>query len=227
MKPRSYILAGLAAPVAVVAVVAVAAPAAASVPDRALWEMDELVPIVMADSSGNGNDGTPTGVVGDGSGYTFSGSGSRVVVPTSESLNPGTASFSYSVTVVTGVPVKGTDYDLLRKGLSSTAGGEYKVEILNASGKAKALCLVKDTEMVVASIRGATDLADGKSHTITCVKSPTGVTVQVDNLAARTKTVSAGLGSVSNSSQLLIGTKTPTGGDDFIGTMTQAWVGSA
>ena len=62
-----------------------------------------------------------------------------VVVPDSPTLNPGTADFSFSVQVQTSVvPDVGKDYDLMRKGNVGTKGGEYKIEMTRASGKAKA-----------------------------------------------------------------------------------------
>lgn len=113
---------------------------------------------------------------------------------------------------------------MLRKGLSSTVGGEYKVEVLNVNGSAKAFCLVKDANKHVASVRWAPagGLAGpggiaGPQHTITCTKSDTGVTLQVDNYAPVTKTNILGLGSVANGGALFLGTKSATGGDPFRG----------
>lgn len=194
---------------------------------RAHWTFTETgsPPPVLDDSSGNGNDGTPHGgIVGDGTKYTFNGTG-RVEVPSSASLNPGTASFSYTVSFTTKLPASGTDFDVLRKGFASTSGGEYKVEVLNVNGSAKAFCLVKDTNKHVGRIRGrGTTLADGKSHTVTCSKTSTGVTIKVDGLTPRTRTVSGGLGSVSNTAPLTIGAKADSGGDWFIGTLSDASV---
>ncbi len=203
-----------------------AAPTAAASSFGGHWALDEVgSPEVAVDSSGNGNDGAAYYVVGDGSGYVFSGTGSKVVVPDSASLNPGTTDFSYSVTVITGVPAVHTDYDLMRKGLGTTTGGEFKAEIHNVNGQARALCLVKDATGVAASIKGTTNLDDGQPHTITCSKTATSITIRVDSLSARTRTPRAGaIGSISNTYPLLLGVKTPSGGDDFIGTMTDASV---
>jgi hypothetical protein len=189
------------------------------------WTFTEVgsPPSVLTDVSGNGNDGTPQGgIVGDGTKYTFDGTG-RVEVPDDPSLNPGTANFSYTVTFTTKLPASGTDFDVLRKGFASTSGGEYKVEVLNVNGVAKAFCLVKDTNKHVARIRGGgPTLADGRSHTITCSKTSTGVTIKVDGQSPKTRTVSGGLGSVSNGAPLTIGAKADSGGDWFIGTLSDA-----
>jgi len=192
------------------------------------WKFTEVgtPPAKLIDYSGNGNDGNPVGgVVGDGTKYTFKGSG-RVEVPDSPTLNPGSANFSYSVTFTTTLPAVGTDYDLMRKGYATTTGGEYKVEVLNVNGVAKGFCLVKDSNKHVARVRGAgTTLADGKQHTITCSKTSTGVTIMVDDRTPRSASASGGLGSVSNSAPLTIGAKADSGGDWFIGTMSDASIG--
>lgn len=209
---------------AAVGVVALATPAMAA-GERAVWHLDETSGTTAFDSSGNGNDGTAENVVMTGNGYVFNGSSSKVVVPTSSSLNPGTAAFSFSVTFQSTLPPgAGLDYDLLRKGLTTTSGGEYKVEILQADGKARALCVVKDSSKKALQIRGNTDLTDGAVHTITCTRTSSGLTVVVDNLAPRTK--SGSTGSISNTAPLSIGAKADggTGADWFDGVILEASV---
>jgi hypothetical protein len=193
---------------------------------RAHWAFDEVGSPTAFDDSGNKNNGANANVVGDGSGYTFNGVNSGVTVADSLSLSPGSSDFSFSVKLTTTVPAVGTDYDVLRKGLSSTVGGEYKIEILRSNDVAKAFCLVKDANKHVASIRWAPagGLADGKQHTITCSKTSTGVSIKVDTYTARTKINSLGIGTVANDGSLFIGTKTASGGDQFLGTIFDATV---
>jgi hypothetical protein len=192
---------------------------------RAHWALREqgLPPAVAADDSGNGNHGTPSGgVTGDGSGFGFDGTG-RVVVPDAPNLNPGTADFSFSVTFTTTLPLAGTDYDLLRKGFARTRGGEYKAEVVNVKGRAKGLCLVKDSLKHTGSVRlGGRTLANGKPHTITCSKTATGVTIAVDGLTPRTRAVTGGLGVVGNGAALTLGAKDAAGGDWFVGRLIEA-----
>ncbi len=181
----------------------------------AQWNMDETFGTTMEDSSGNGNNGTTYNVVTSGAGYIFDGATSMVVVPNSPTLNPGTADFSFSVQVQTSVvPDVGKDYDLMRKGNVGTKGGEYKIEMTRASGKAKALCLVKDSLKHSKSITGGgpLNLADNKLHTITCTKTATGLSIKVDSRAPATKAASIGL--INNTLPLLLGVKTVDGGDD-------------
>jgi hypothetical protein len=147
-----------------------------------------------------------------GTGYRFNGSSSMVVVPTSDSLNPGTDAFSFSVTFQSDAPLAaGKDYDLMRKGLTTTKGGEYKVEVLQANGKARALCVVKDVNKKALQIRGTTNLIDGNVHTITCTRTSAGLTMVVDNLAPRTK---AGVtASIGNTAPLSLGAKAEGGAE--------------
>lgn len=224
MRKRSRLLT-LAVGVATVAGPWLVAGPAGAQGVRAHWGLNEIgaPPPVATDDSGNGNNGSPTGgVVGNGSSYSFNGAG-RVVVPDAPSLDPGTANFSYTVSFTTTVPPTGNDFDLLRKGFTKTAGGEYKVEIINVNGAAKAFCLVKDAQKHTGRIRYPKgDLADGDVHSITCTKTSTGITIAVDAFAPRTKTVTGGLGSVSNTASVILGAKTPGGGDDFVGSMLDA-----
>jgi len=206
---------------------ATAVPAARADGLRGHWALDELgsPPAVAVDDSGNGDDGLPSGgVVGDGSAFAFNGTG-RVVIPNAPSLNPGTDDFTYSVTFTTGLPAVGTDFDLLRKGFAKTSGGEYKVEVLNVNGLAKGFCMVKDSLKQIARIRaGRGSLADGGRHTITFAKTGTGVSITVDSLATRTRTVTGGLGTVANTADLTLGAKAASGGDWFTGSLVEATI---
>jgi hypothetical protein len=204
--------------------------ASATVGFRAHWLLDEPNnPAIAFDATTNANNGQNENITGTGTGYVFNGT-SRVVVPDSPSLSPGTSDFQFGVTVVSGVPATGTDYDLLRKGFSSTVGGEFKVEILNVSNKARPLCLVKDSLKHVASIRGGptAGIADGKSHDIVCSKTSSGVTITVDG-ASQTKTITATLGIVANSGSLTLGAKDGFSPGDVNGdwskvTLLDAWM---
>lgn len=126
----------------------------------------------------------------------------------------------------------GETSDVLRKGLATTKGGMYKLEIKNRTGKAVARCVAKsfrlDGTRVLASVQGTTNLADGKQHVVTCVKTSTGITLHVDSLAPRTKSYVDGLGSVSNGAYLALGAKpeetAATGFDWFSGEIYDAWV---
>ena len=171
------------------------------------WQMNEISGTVMHDSSGNGNDGTLHNVTLNGSAYGFNGTSSYVSVPNSASLNPGSANFRLSVTVtINRLPAAGNDYDLVRKGLAGTTGGEYKLEVL-ASGSA--LCIFKGSSGPV-TVQSTAKISPGAFHTIRCTKAAKQVTLVVDGT---TKTVTATVGAISNTSVASIGAKP---GDDFL-----------
>lgn len=190
------------------------------------WGFNETgqPPSVLADDSGNRNDGRPRGgIVGTGSAYSFNGKTGLVEVPDSPTLDPGTAGFTSTVRITTSLPASGAHYDVLRKGLGSTSGGQFGLQLVNANGVARPVCFVEDSAGHKATIRGSGDtLADGQAHTITCRKTSTGLTVTVDGGSSRTRTVSAGLGSVSNASSLVLGATRPSGGNWFAGSIADA-----
>jgi hypothetical protein len=229
MFRRATITAAIGLATGAAAITLGAGPAAAASTVVASWKMTDTSGTTMPDSIGN-NSGTTYNITKNGAaGYFFNGTTSKAVVPSpsGSSLNPGSSNFSYGVQVQTSrIPPSGTDYDLIRKGVSGTSGGEYKLEIVYSNGIGKAFCLVKDNAGISATVKGTTNVADGNRHTLTCKKTSTGLTLQVDNLAART-TVKP-LGSISNASALTIGAKTPkiTGvtGDFYYGTMLNASV---
>jgi hypothetical protein len=193
--------------------------------------MDETFGPTMTDSSGNANDGTMVNIVTSGAGYIFDGSSSMVVVPNSDTLVPGSQDFSYTVQVQTDrIPPIGTDYDLMRKGEDGTPGGGYKMEIINSNGKAKAFCRINDSNGKTASLTGKTNLADGLLHTITCKRTGTTMSLKVDALTTLKKTGIA-ITSVTNTSSLTLGAKSPTGtgvdNDWYTGSMRSATIAIA
>jgi hypothetical protein len=196
------------------------------------WAMNEpagattMGAMIMVDDSGHSNNGILQDVAANAGFYTFNGSTSRVVVPDNPdgSLDPGTADFSYSVRVrTTTVPddVAG-DYDLLRKGLGSTKGGYFKVELYpnSSNTKARALCQAQGTKGA-AKLVGSANLADGAWHTITCKKKPSALNMYVDGALTATKPNT--IGSIANAAALTIGAK-DIGGDWFRGDMDDATV---
>jgi len=107
--------------------------------------------------------------------------------------------------------------------------------VLIATGKAKARCVFNS--VLPSGVRAnlaqldANSLADGRLHTITCTKTANAITVQVDSHTPKTKTISGGLGTVSNTFDLALGAKAEqtakSGFDWFEGELTDAWVAGA
>ena len=185
----------------------------------AQWLMDETSG-QMLDSSGNNNTGTPVDVLQTGSSYVFNGSTSYVLLPDSDSLDPQENDITLSASVmVTNTPMPDDSYDIVRKGLSSTPGGDYKMEIKRAADPTvgKLHCLFKGDGGTVDKV-ARRDIVDGNWHTLECIKTSTAVVARVDGRSGSTKAGSAG--SISNASEVLVGAKTAVPLDDvFNGAM--------
>jgi len=214
-RTRSVILAVLAL---------LALPAAASASTVSLWHMDEPAgATTMKDSVGT-NNGTLTNVTTGVAGFTntafsFNGSSPVAAVNSSSTLNPGSGSFTVTASVNFGAPPTAAigDFDLVRKGLSSTTGGYWKMEILQTG---KAFCQFQGSSGG-ATITSASSLADKQWHTISCVKRSTAVRLIVKT-GTSTKTVSktVTIGSISNTAKLTMGAKS-IGGDWYNGLMDE------
>ena len=185
----------------------------------ALWHMDEASGTLMYDSIGN-HTGTlrsvQTGLPGFlGSGSGFNGSSSYVSVPTAGDLNPGSADITITIHFkTTGTPpAPPADWDLIRKGLYTTTGGEYKMEF-QQSGQAS--CGFKGSAGYAELITGP-NLIDGQWHTIQCVKTASAIKVIVDG---QTFSKAASVGSIANTTPVVIGAR--PGSDWTQGTLDEA-----
>lgn len=214
---------GLAAVVAPMMVVLVGGSAFGASPPGAVWHMSETSGSIMRDSSGYANTGTlkhiQLGLAGQsGLAYGFDGKSSVITVPDSASLNAGTGDLVATVHVkFSAVPDE--DYDLIRKGLSSTAGGDWKIEVINVDDQAIARCYLKGSAGSWQKTTGP-NLADGAWHTITCEKHAKTVAMSIDGRVwKKTKSV----GTLSNKAVLSIGAKAE-GGDWYNGVMDEVSV---
>jgi hypothetical protein len=183
------------------------------------WHMDETTGTTMVDSSGSGNDGALNNVALRqpgwlGTGFGFDGSSSYATVPNAPSLNPGSADFSFQVHLqFSSIP--GHDYDIFRKGLSTSAGGDFKMEIFTTSVGAQGSCVARGSS-TRASVTDGPDLADGQWHTLSCVKTSTSLELVVDGV---TYSQQRSIGSLSNSDDLWFGAQ--AGADFYNGIMDE------
>ncbi|MDQ3104073.1 MAG: hypothetical protein M3Q87_02405 [Actinomycetota bacterium] len=209
----------------------VALPATASAETVAEWRMDEPARAgTMTDSApaGGSNDGTlssvTTGVAGlvSGTAYQFDGTTSHVTVADSPALDPASADITVTATVqVADGEMRDDSYDIVRKGVTTTPGGNWKMEIKrNAVDPTvgKLLCVFKG---VVGSGRAAVqrvanvDIVDNTAHTLQCMKTSTTVkAVVVTNGQARTFTTTKAAGSIANDQPVILGSK--VAGDDVL-----------
>jgi len=190
----------------------------------AVWHMDETSGSIAKDATGHGYDGSlqniKLGVPGvSKTGFEFNGSSSRIIVKDSPGLRAGSLDLIVTVSVsFTAMPKD--DYDLIRKGLSSSSGGDWKIEIMPIDGKAQAYCYWKGSAGSRSKTAGP-NLADGRYHTITCEKHATTVALVVDGTRyTSTKTI----GRIDNTAQLSIGAKAGSGGDWYKGRMDEVSV---
>ncbi|MCZ3389315.1 MAG: hypothetical protein LH645_09430 [Actinomycetia bacterium] len=198
----------------------VAAPAEASTV-VGLWHMDDSG-TVMNDSSANNLDGTlssnvETGVDGSsGNAFQFPKKPSWVSVPNSTKLNPGTGTFTIGVRVLFTEKPSSTvgDYDLVRKGLGTTTGGNWKLEILQ---NGYAYCQFQGSSGKVTVSRGP-DLSDGHWHTISCTRYGSSVRITVNGSST---TKSGSTGTIANTSTMYVGAKDSSGEDQYVGLLDE------
>jgi hypothetical protein len=184
----------------------------------ALWHMDELSGSTMRDSA-RSHSGTLHSVKLGQPGYQlfaygFTGS-SYVSVPSASDLNPGSANVTITIHLKTTQAPSSPDWDLIRKGLYTTSGGEWKMEY-QPSGQAS--CGFKGSSHYGELIAGPR-LNNGQWHTVQCVKTASQIKLVVDG-QTYSKTVT--IGSISNSSSLVIGAR--PGSEYFRGSLDEASV---
>jgi hypothetical protein len=187
------------------------------------WRMNELSGTVVNDSGGNHNGTSKNVTLGepghDGTAYRFNGESSIVRIPHSDDLNPGTADFSYGAWVkFTAVPPPAT-FDVIRKGVSDSAGGDYKLELFPSNGAAKARCYAKGSAGS-EGITGGNNLNDGQWHQLTCARQGSKWMVTVDGT---TNSENGSIGRIANSADVTIGAK-PTNEDWFNGLIDDAYI---
>jgi hypothetical protein len=183
----------------------------------ALWHMDETSGTVMHDSVAS-HDGTlhsvQLGLAGFSStAFGFNGSSSYVSVPSASDLNPGAATITITIRLrSTSVPAT-PDWDLIRKGLYTTAGGEYKMEY-QPSGQAS--CGFNGS-VGYSELMAGPAINDGQWHTVQCVKTSTAIQVIVDG---QTFSKAANIGSIANTDAVPIGAR--PGSEFFKGSLDEA-----
>jgi hypothetical protein len=209
-----------------------AGPALASAATVSLWHMDETSGSVMHDAVG-ANDGTIHGGIALGQpgfaglAYGFHNHPPAITVASDTSLNPGGSAFWMSARIKFSTVPKATDgddYDLIRKGLSSTSGGFWKMEVLPSTGftrPVQAHCSMKGS-LTSQSVTAGPDLADGQWHQVQCLKETNALSVIVDGVKT---TVGVTLGSFSNSAVVAVGGK-ELGGDFYDGVMDELSFGT-
>ena len=185
---------------------ALATPAAASATTVGHWTFDETSGNTAVDSSGFGNNGTSqnltqnldgfTGATGDRA-YGFDGASSRITVPASNSLVPGTQNITLSLYFRSSFHAGNGDFDwdMVKK-------GGYKIEIYKQKKKEQARCAFTGSSGKIDFQDGPT-LTDGLWHHVVCKKTSAGVTLTVDGIPYPMR--AGNVGTVKKGQELTIG----------------------
>jgi hypothetical protein len=183
-------------------------PAGAEAATVITWNMGETSGSTMYNSTRTHNGAitgdVTKGVTGHkGLAYKFTGDPAVVTIRSASVLNPGSGSFSVSLYFKSSTkPTSAVgDYDLVRKGVSTTSGGDWKMEVL---GNGRAFCHFRGSRTV--DVTGTTNVVNGSWNKITCSKSTSGVRVKVNGSIQASR--SANPGAVSNTSSVYVGAKT-------------------
>jgi hypothetical protein len=181
--------------------------------------MDETSGTTMFDSVGTHNGtlhSTQIGLPGfTGTAFGFNGSSSYVNVPTAADLNPGSAKITITIHLKTSgtPPAPPADWDVIRKGLYTTTGGEYKMEF-QQSGQAS--CGFEGSAGYAELVAGPS-INNGQWHTVSCVKTSTAIQVVVDGqIFSKT----ANVGAIANTADVVIGAR--PGSDWYQGQLDEA-----
>ena len=184
----------------------------------AAWHMDETSGAVMYDATARGHDGkifsAQIGVPGfTGTAFAFNGTSSYVSVPTASDLNPGSSNLTITMHLKTTSRPAKPDWDLIRKGLYATPGGEFKMEY-QPTGQAS--CGFKGSSNYGELITGPA-IDDGQWHVVQCIKTATAVKVVIDGqVFAKTITI----GSIGNTDAVPIGAR--PGSEYFKGSLDES-----
>lgn len=200
--PRRLIALGVLAPACLLS----AALPASAASTRVLNYTGALSGTTVPDKSGFGNKGTAHHISLSGGAYSFNGTNSYIQTPASPTINPGSAAFSYSVTIK--IPTTTTfshDLSLVRRGSWKFTGPYYKMEMIHkkATGNMRLVCALRDTAGAHATVStSGNTLNDGQWHTLTCSKAANAISLTKDG-HVHTKRVT--LGNLSSKRPLTFG----------------------
>jgi hypothetical protein len=185
----------------------------------ALWHMDETSGSTMLDSAGSHTGSLHSvqlGLAGSsGLAYGFNGSSSYASVPTVSDLNPSGSDVTVTIHLNTSgtPPPPPADWDLIRKGLYTTVGGEFKMEFQQTG---KASCGFNGSSGY-AELTAGPAINDGQWHTIQCGKTASAIELTVDG---KSFSQSAAVGSIANTDDVVIGAR--PGSDWYSGGLDEA-----
>jgi len=178
-------------------------------PSTAVTPARQVPTLVAVDSSGVGHDGIIQGSVRfglpghDGTSYSFEKRGAWIQVASTAALNPDEHDFLVSAWVsLNEDPGAGETYDVVRKGISFTSPGEFKLEVMS---QGRVRCTAKDQSQHVVTVTSRGDtVIDGDWHRLGCARTGSSWSILVDD---NITTLPVTLGSVANTVTMSIGSK--------------------
>ena len=183
---------------------------------KVTWHMDDAT----GASDPGGHTLSLTNIDTNSAYWTFSGNGLATTASDDNTFDPAKASFSVSVMVRSSTMPSTSvgDYDLVRKGLSSTSGGYWKLELIPNKARTRTLVFC---QMSGGYLKWAPfNLTDGKWHTVTCTRDANAKTVAITVDGRSNAKALTSLKSISNSSKLFVGAK-DRNADGYVGDMDE------
>jgi hypothetical protein len=122
-----------------------------------------------------------------------------VEVDDSAGLDPGSADFTFGVSVMLDRDQTATGSNLVQKGRFGTSGGQWKLQVDTLDGHPS--CVVRG-DAAMLSVRSPVTIADGRWHRVNCSKDAQGVVIEVDGEVRRKAGV---VGAVANDFEVRVG----------------------
>ncbi|MBI5090289.1 MAG: LamG domain-containing protein [Actinobacteria bacterium] len=115
-----------------------------------------------------------------------------IEVPSSGSLNPGTAAFEWGASILLAPDDTSDGENVIQKGLYGGAGGQWKLQVDKSAGKPSCVVSGKHNgtsrQVVLTS---PVSVADGAWHQVTCRRTATAVALIIDGTTRATASMPA------------------------------------
>jgi Concanavalin A-like lectin/glucanases superfamily len=151
-----------------------------------------------------------------GAGYAigFPAGGTSVILEAASSpaLNPGRMAFSYGASVLLPADRTSPGENVVQKGYATSAGGEWKLQVDGYPGQPSCVLVGAGARTRYVAWAGQS-VADGQWHRLTCRRSGTRLSIEVDGTVAAETPIPADL-AVDNGLPLRIGGKGAGADDD-------------
>jgi hypothetical protein len=168
---------------------------------------------------------------GNGQGVQFpakctGGNCARVVLqtPHAADLNPAARNVRFGAAVKLSPAETSSGENIIQKGYSGAAGGQYKLQVDGASGRPSCVISGKDNPKQLYVAKSPKPISDGNWHTLECRRTATTYAIVSDGTVEGSATLPATL-SVETTQPLSFGGKgSGASNDQFHGALDDAWL---